>query len=242
MKKYFFVLLNTFSIVCLAQKHNSLFKGAGVFGSLTESAQYYKNLDTDKKATDTVYRYFYPQTHISKEFFNWGAGAFLELSRNEKVRWQTELEYINKGAKEMELVNAYTGQRTGNYSTNKMTYIEWNNYLKLYYPIGVAHWYLLPGIRLEYLFRKSVSVFTPFSSKFPTFWFSGNIGAGYEFPVYKNYSVFTEYHWNPDIIPHTQDNTRIRNRTLELRFGVVYRPKKKSIDDCNTPVYRGPNY
>jgi hypothetical protein len=217
------------------------YKGFGVFGAMTQSAHYYKNLDTDKKATDSLAKYFYPQTHVSKEFFNWGAGAFVELG-NDNVRWQTELEYANKGAKEMELTNIYTGDRTGTYSKNKLTYIQWNNYLKFYYPLGMAHCYWMPGIRLEYLYKKSVSVFTPVSSNFPTFWFSGDIGIGYEFPLFKKYSAFAEYHWNPDIIPHTHDNTKVRNRTFELRVGVMMRPKKRSIDDCNAPVYKGPAY
>lgn len=237
MYKYLVILC---FLVSLKSQSQSLFKGVGVFGSLTQSAHYYKNLDTDKKSLDTLFKYFYPQTHISKEFFNWGAGVFLELSRNNNVRWQTELEYINKGANEMELTNPYPGDRTGTYSKNKLTYIQWNNYAKFYNPLGFGFWYIMPGIRLEYLFRKSVSVFTPISSNFPTFWFSGDLGLGYEFPLFKKYSAFVEYHWNPDIIPHTHDNTRVRNRTFELRIGMVMRPKKRSIDDCNTPIYKGP--
>ena len=112
--------MNFVSIISFSQRGNKLFKGFGVFGSVTESAQYYNNLDTDKKPTDTVYKYFYPQTHISKEYFNWGAGAFLEISRSDNLRWQTEIEYINKGANEMELTNVYTGARTGNFTVNKM--------------------------------------------------------------------------------------------------------------------------
>lgn len=238
MKKHFALLFIFVSLTAHAQLK---YKGFGIFGSLTQSAHRYKNLDTDKKSTDTVYKYFYPQTHISKEFFNWGAGVFLELGNND-VRWQTELEYINKGAKEMELTNAYTGDRTGTYNKNKLTYIQWNNYLKFYYPLGYAQWYWMPGVRLEYLFKKSVSVFTPVSNNFPAFWFSGDVGLGYEYPLFKKFSAFAEYHWNPDIISHKHDNTRVRNRTFELRIGLVMRPKKRNIDDCNAPVYKGPAY
>jgi hypothetical protein len=240
MKKLFLIIIFIFHLGRAYSQ--SIYKGVGIFGALTQSAHYYKNLDTDKKGTDTVYKYYYPQTHISKEFFSWGAGIFVELSGRDDIRWQTELEYANKGANEMELVNAYTGDRTGVYTPNKFTYIQWNNYAKFYNPIGNAHWYIMPGIRLEYLFKSAPTVFIPVSSNFPQFWFSGDIGLGYEFHLFKKFSAFIEYHWNPDIIPHTHDNTRVRNRTLELRAGIVMRPRKKQIDDCNAPVYRGPAY
>jgi hypothetical protein len=224
-------------------KAQSIYKGVGIFGALTQSAHYYENLDTDKKGgPDTLYKYYSPQTHISKEFFNWGAGIFLELGKD-RVRWQTELEYCNKGAKEMGLVNAYTGDRTGVYSSNKNTYIQWNNYAKFYYPLGNAHWYFMLGARAEYLFRQSLTVvYPPFTGIFPTFWFSADAGLGYEIPLFKKFSAFVEYHYNPDVLRHTHDNTKIRNRTLELRAGIVMRPRKRQIDDCNAPVYRGPAY
>jgi hypothetical protein len=222
----------------------SLFKGAGIFGSLTQSAHRYVNKDTGKKPQDTSYKnpeYFYPQSHVSQEFLNWGAGAFLELSRRDNLRWQTEVEYINVGAKERALTNPFTGDRAAGTSTNKYTYIEWNNYLKFYYPLGVAYWYFMPGIRLQYLFKRAVTTFAP-AANLSTFWFSGDIALGYEYPIYKNYSLFSEYHYNPDIIAFTSGNTTVRNRTLELRVGVVYRPRKRRIDDCNAPKYKGPNY
>lgn len=221
-----------------------LFKGVGVFGALTVSKHEYKNLDTDKKDTSYVYAHFYPQSHVSKEFLNWGAGIFVELSRNENVRWQTELEYANKGAKEMGLVNIYTGDRTGTFSNNKLTYIQWNNYAKFYNPIfSQAHWYFMAGVRLEYLFRSAPTVYGDVIGSFPKFWFSGDLALGYEFPVAKKISVFTEAHWNPDVIPHKfNGNTNVRARTFEVRAGLVLRPRKRRIDDCNAPVYRGPAY
>lgn len=220
------------------------FKGVGIFGALTQSAHYYENKDTDRKLdTPYVFNRFYPPSHISKEFFNWGAGFFLEFSTRDNLRWQTEFEYTHKGAKEKELINAYTGEREGSFRTNKYTYIQWNNYLKFYNPIGFSsHWYVMPGIRLEYLFNSGASAFTPVSGNFPKFWFSGDVGIGYEFPLFKKISFFAEYHWNPDIISHKHDNVRARNRTFELRVGLVYRKKKRSIDDCNAPRYNGPAY
>jgi hypothetical protein len=220
----------------------SFMKGYGFFGSGTSSKHEYRNMDTDRKNDSLYLPYFYPQTHISKERLSWGAGAFLELGLD-KVRWQTELAYMNKGAKEMALVNPFTGERSGNYQTNKMTYIQWNNYLKFYNPIfSAAHWYWMAGLRLEYLFRQSTPVFSDFSGNFPKFWFSGDVALGYEFPLFRRLHAFSEFHWNPDLISRKQDNTKIRARTFELRVGIVIRQKKRSIDDCNAPRYKGPAY
>jgi hypothetical protein len=218
----------------------SFIKGYGFFGSGTSSKHEYRNEDTDKKNDSLYLPYFYPQTHISKERLSWGAGAFLELGR-ENVRWQTEAAYMNKGAREMALTNPYTGARSGTYETNKMTYIQWNNYLKFYNPIfSGAHWYWMAGVRLEYLFRQSTPVFSDFSGNFPKFWFSGDVALGYEFPLFRRLHAFSEFHWNPDIISRRQDNTKLRARTFELRVGIVIRKKKRSIDDCNAPRYKGP--
>lgn len=241
MKKLVLFILLGF---CFQGNTQKLFKGAGVFGALTMSKHEYKNLDTDKKDTSFVYQHFFPQSHVSKEFFNWGAGIFLELSRRENVRWQTELAYINKGANEMALINPYTGSRTGIYERNKLTYIQWNNYLKFWNPASFgAHWYFMAGVRLEYLFRRSATVYPEVVAAFPSFWFSGDLGLGYEFSITERFGVFTEVHWNPDIIPHKyNENTRVRARTFEARAGITYRPRKRRIDDCNAPVYKGPAY
>ncbi len=237
-------LLTLIFVFFLASAQAQFFKGFGIFGALTESAHYYKNLDTDQKNdTPYVFKRFYPQSHISKEFFNWGAGAFAEFAVRGNTRWQTELEYTHKGAKEMELVNPYTGDRTGSFGTNKYTYIQWNNYLKFFNAVGFdSHWYYMGGIRLEYLFKSSASVFTPVSGNFPKFWFSGDLGLGYEFPLFKTIYGFVEGHWNPDVIRHTHDNVKVRNRTFEIRVGLVKRKKRRGVDDCTAPRYNGPAY
>ncbi len=140
------------------------FKGAGIYGAGLSSAHYYKNdLSTPTIIDSTGTKYYYPQSHISKEFMNWGAGVFAEFSLFRKMRWQTEFEYANKGAQEMEIVDQRE-QRSGSYSTNKYTYIQWNNYVKSYTKLifGSAYW--MAGVRVEYLFKKSTPVFAPYSS------------------------------------------------------------------------------
>ena len=223
-------------------------KGIGAFISLTESAHYYQNKNQDLREYSALDysqnpQNYYPRNHISKEYFSWGFGLFAELSTKDNLRWQTELAYMKKGAREKELLDPFVGTRSGSFSANKYTYIQWNNYLKFYNPIGYKqHWYIMPGIRLEYLFRSSASAYSAFAGNFAKIWFSGNIGAGYEFPIYKKLYGFLEYHWNPDIIKHRFDNVRVRSKTFELRFGIMIRPKKKGIDDCNAPRYNGPDY
>jgi hypothetical protein len=218
--------------------------GFGIFGALTQSAHYYTNTDTYRKAdTPLVFNRFYPPSHISKEYFSWGAGVFLEVATRGRLRWQTELEYTNTGAREKELINPFTGDRSGSFAVNKYTYFQWNNYLKSYNAIGVdSHWYILAGVRIEYLYKSSTPVFSSVSSKFPPIWFSGDVALGYEFPVFKSIFGFVEYHFNPDIIRHTHDNVKVRSRTFELRVGLVKRKKKRNVDDCNAPKYNGPTY
>jgi opacity protein-like surface antigen len=232
----------------MSYSQGSFFKGIGVFLAGTESAHTYKNSDQDKRyinpdsPTNFSPNAYYPRNHTSREYFNWGFGVFAEFSKRENIRWHTEFEYVKKGASEKELIDPFFGTRAGSYSVNKYTYIEWNNYLKFYNPIGMrAHWYFMAGIRLQYLFSSSISAYAPYSS-FGTIGFSGDAALGYEFPITKRWSGFTEFHWNPDIIRHKTNSTKVRNRTYELRIGVVYRPRQKRIDDCNAPRYKGPAY
>lgn len=219
-------------------------RGIGIFGAGTMSAHNYLNKDYATRY-EVPYdpAHFYPSTHASTEYFSWGAGVLAELLPYDNLRWQTELEYVNKGAKEREIIDLYSGDRTDSKSVNKYTYIQWNNFLKFYYPIfSFSHTYLLSGLRLEYLYNSSASVFRPVSNSFPKIWFSGNVGVGYEFPLFKTFTGFSEFHWNPDIIRHKHGNTGVRNRTYELRVGIMWRKRVRRIDDCNAPKYHGPNY
>ena len=142
----------------------------------------------------------------------------------------------------MEVVNPRTGDRSGSYSPNKLTYIQWNNYAKYFFPLAFSQLYVMGGVRGEYLFRNASTVFVPVSADFPKFWFSGDLGVGYEVPIVKRFSAFIEGHWNPDIIKHDHrsSSVSVRSRTFELRIGIMMRPRKRNIDDCTAPVYKGP--
>lgn len=224
------------------------FKGFGVYGALTDSRMKYKNKDADQRQFTPIdyannpYAYN-TSDYIAKERQSWGAGIFAEFSTVEHLRWQTELSYTNKGSKEKNLIDPYTGTRTGGYATNKYTYIQWNNYLKFFNPLGFASsWYYMIGARLEYKFKSATPANSEFSGAYPIIWFSGDAALGFEFPLVKKISWFTELHYNPDVYNLKVHSTSYRNRTFELRVGLVYRPRKKSIDDCNAPKYRGPAY
>ena len=248
MKKLLFTIL---IVPCFLQaQYGNFFKGIGVFMSGTESVHYYKNLDMDKREEFganyiTNPEYYYPRDYIGNEYFNvLSGGLFAEFATGDRFRWQTEAEWIKKGTKSKDVANPITGDMTG-FTKSKYKYIEWNNYLKIYNPVGYLNAvYFMPGIRLEYLFGSSVGAYSAYDGNFAKFWFSGNLGAGYEFGLTRNFYLISEYHWNPDILSHKFNGGRIkvRNRTFELRVGLVYRPRRKSIDDCNAPKYRGPAY
>jgi len=96
MKKLFICFFLILTTYLNAQKS---FKGFGFFGSLTQSAHYYKNFDADKKNNDSAFKYFpeyfYPQSHISKEFFNWGV-AVIFLINTPTFNLITTLNFIEK--------------------------------------------------------------------------------------------------------------------------------------------------
>lgn len=232
---------------CLSQYYytNSFFRGAGIYGAVTQNShRYWNKNEKDKDYNIFVPKNYYPSSHISREYFNWGAGIFAEFLPYNRVRWHTELEYCRRGALEKEIINQYIGIRSGSFTRNRYTYFQWNNYLKFYHPIFFdSHWYWMPGIRLEYLFSQRISAFAPYSSSFRKLWFSGNIALGFERPLFKRWSWIFETHYFADIIREKPfDGVYIRKRTIEYRLGLIWRIRQRSIDDCNVPRYKGPTY
>jgi len=237
------------TLVCSLQASSQgVFKGIGAFGGLTDSRIKYKNKDANTRQFTAIDYANNPNAYntsnyIGKERQSWSAGIFAEFSRSDAARWQTELAYTNKGSKEKDLIDPFTGTRSSGFAKNTYTYIQWNNYLKYFNPMGYAsNWYYMIGVRLEYKFKSSTPANSTFSGAYPIIWASGDLGLGFEFPLIRKINWFTEYHWNPDIYNIKKMSTVYRNRTFEARIGLVYRPKKKSIDDCNAPKYRGPAY
>jgi len=236
MKK---ILFGICLMILVSPAPAQFFRGIGIFVGGNSSMHRYINTDADQKV-DSIFvpAYYYPQNHYSREYISWDAGIFLEMLNRDGIRWQTEFEYTKKGANEMEITDQYLGTRSGSYSTNKYTYLQWNNYLKMFFLPNV---YLMPGVKAEYNLNKSTSVFTAISSNVKKIWFNPVVGVGKEFDLRGQFKPIVEFFWNPDIF-YKIDNVRFRNRTFELRVGVIYRKKRRSIDDCNAPKYHGNYY
>jgi hypothetical protein len=235
--------------LCVVSSNAQFFRGIGIFGAVTQSMHRYKNKDEGLKdpLLDNPLNFnmdaYYPPTHFSREKFDWGAGVFAEFLSHDKFRWQTEFEFTHKGAKEKEITDFLFGTRSESFGKNRYTYIQWNNYLKYFSPFNLpSNYYLMLGVRLEYLFQTNASVFNGYSDQFRKIWFNPDAAIGYEFPLFRKISMFAEYHYNPDVIPLKVKNVSIRNRTFELRVGLIYRPRRRAIDDCNAPRYNGPAY
>jgi len=225
-------------IVQLSSEMNAqFFRGFGFFIGATSSSHRYRNLaDLDP--------YFFAHTlpapsHRSAEFLHYSGGIFAELLKFRRVRWQTEFEYCKKGAKERSLIFPWPIQR-GDATKNKYTNIEWNNYLKFFINEGYfGNYYLLLGARLDYNISRSLSAYTAVANIIPKINVSANAGLGFELATYGKWHPFVEFHYNPDILKRKLDNVTLLGRMFELRIGLIFRPRKKSIDDCNAPKYRG---
>lgn len=230
MKKIILGISLLFSIAANAQ----FIQGIGVFGSGTSSRHEYKN----KNDADTAYlNILYPESHRSTERLSWGAGVIFEMLPFERFRWQSEIEYINKGAKELNyLTDAYNGQREK--GVNKYKYIAWNNFAKFRFETFDFTASLLVGARLEYNLGKSTPAYSAYAGNFKKLWISPDVGIGFEPFNFGKIKILSELHYNPDVRrQYNQNNVLVSNRTWELRIGIMYRKKKMNDMDCNAPRY-----
>ena len=118
-----------------AQYGSNFFRGVGIFIGPNTSQHRYLNLSAPlKDPNNPVYENYYPQNHYSAEYINFGTGILLEFLRYDHIRWQTEIEYTNKGGVEKER-DVFTGTETGKVGANVFSYIQWNNYLKYFYQL-----------------------------------------------------------------------------------------------------------
>lgn len=235
IKKTVLILIITLTYQVKAQ----FFRGAGLFVCGTMSSHHYKN----SRAVDSAFfMHTYPApSHRSAEYFSWSAGIFAEFLKYKRIRWQTELEYCNKGAVERPLLFPWPAIR-GDRTVNKYAYIQWNNYAKIFFNEGYRGTpYIMLGARLEYNLSKSVSAYHLVAANLPKITVSPDAAIGYEFVSYSPFKLFTEFHYNPDLLKVRKDAVTWRNRTYELRVGIIYRPQK-AFDDCNAPRYHGTNY
>jgi hypothetical protein len=245
MKKIVIVLL----ILTGIEAHAQFFRGVGIFVAVNSSMHRYRNVNpktierTDPNFLSEARNQYYPDNHHSRELQMWGVGLVGEFLRYDRLRWQTELEYTMKGGLDKEYFWEID-QKAGP-APNLYTQIQWNNFLKYFlYEGDKGAPYLMAGVRLEYTMSYAITSYAAISALRPKVWFSGDVGVGYEFFTWKKWHPFVEFHWNPDVIyqPSPIPGASMRNRTYELRLGIMYRPARKSIDDCNAPKYHGNYY
>lgn len=227
------------SLIYISKDANAqFFRGIGIFAGATTSSHRYVN----KLPLDSIMHTYPAQSHRSAEFVNWSAGIVMEFLKYDHFRWQTELEYCNKGAIENPFLSWNPIVRAGK-TANTFTNIQWNNYAKLFFNEGYRGTpYAMIGARLEYNLLKSITAFPTVMAAVPKITVTPDVALGYEFLVYSKFKPFLELHYNPDLIKTKVGNVTQWNRTFEFRIGIIYRPKKNSVDDCNAPRYHGNDY
>jgi hypothetical protein len=232
-------------IICFAlfhltfQVNAQFFRGVGLFIGATTSSDKYKNLNP---LDNNTYAHRFPApSHRSGELVSFSVGILGEFLKYDHIRWQTELEYCTKGGIERPNIGL-TPDRTGA-TANTFGNIQWNNFAKIFGNEGYRGTpYLMLGARLEYNFARTITAYGVVSGAAPKINLTPDIGVGYEFASYSKWHLFTELHYNPDAIKIVTQNVVFWQRMWELRVGIIYRPKRKAIDDCNAPRYHGSNY
>jgi hypothetical protein len=229
----------TFTFIAF-NTHAQFFRGIGVFAGGTMSSHKYVN----SLAIDS---FFFAHTspapsHRSAERFSWSAGIVAEFLKYDHFRWQTEFEYCNKGAVERPLIVPWPAER-GSRTVNKYSNLQWNNFAKIIFNEGYRGTpYLMMGARLEYNLLRTITAYSAVAGSVKKITVTPDVAIGYEFVTYGKFKPFIEMHYNPDVLKLKVNNVTHTNRTFELRIGIMYRPKKSSIDDCNAPRYHGPSY
>jgi hypothetical protein len=242
MKKNSLNLALLILLIVPATAFPQFLRGVGIYGAETSSRDGYRNSYSTSLDKDPAFLHTRPPSHRGGEYESWGAGIFLEMLNSDMWRWRTELEYANKGSKENEGINAFTGEnQTG---TNTYKNIQWNNYLKRYIDFGLKYpTYAMIGARIEYSISKSTPAFSYVANSFKTLNFSADLGVGMEIPLKRGFSLFVEEHYNPDAwFKYKADKVWVLGRTWETRVGLIYRWKRGigAYDiDCNAPRYHG---
>lgn len=215
MKKIIILL----SLVCFSVKANAQFVSAlGITLGASASKQnfYVQN----------------PEEKLKKNYrYGFNGSMFAEFFSYKYSRWISEVMYNQKGS--IDKID------DSNYQ-NKLSYVSWNNYLKIRYELFHFIPYILVGPRLEYkLLQKMES--PPIVSKFSLLHVSAAVGAGIEFISYGNIKFLVEAYYNPDInkynvtTGYVTDPLRVQNINIELRVGLKYVFTKNT--SCNIPTY-----
>ena len=207
MKKLFPILFFFGSFGVLSAQ---FFQGWGVMAGLSYYRQkwWIDNIDGSQSKVKQKY------------ILRFNGDLFAEFIKNDHFHWRTEFEYNQKGCKEKTSTDTYK---------NKLDYIGWNNFLKIYEDEFEGTPYLLIGPRVEYLFKQNTT--SPMiNSDFRQFHFSWSAGIGWEFVTYGRIRPIVEIHYNPDINRAYKNSgpgiTDIINRPWQLRVGIKIGSKK----------------
>jgi len=226
----------TLLIFSVFQLNAQFFDGFGLFVGGTASKHRFVN----SSSYDAIFlTHTIPvPTHKSKELFFFSVGIFKEFLSFKHFKWQTEIEYCRKGAIE----KIFTTNQFSEISTsNKYINLEWNNFIKLKGNEGYRGIpYFMIGFRLDYNLTRKLTTYNEITNLVPKIKVSPDLGIGYEFVNYGNWRLFTEGHYNPDIIKIRTNNIIFSQRMWELRVGIVGRIDKS--EKCNTPKYNGSYY
>ena len=158
-------------------------------------------------------------TQKKKNIIGFNVEVFAEFFTHENFTWRTEIEYNKKGCLDKD---------SGNFK-NKLSYLSWNNFIKIRTELFGGTPYLLLGPKLEYLLSQGTSS-PPITGNFNKFQLSPDAGLGWEFVVFTNVKPFLELHYNPDIglNAYKKDNLAIKNRAWELRIGLRFASARES--------------
>jgi hypothetical protein len=216
MKKIFLILF----LVLISMQGKAQFVNAiGITGGVSYSTQKFYFID--------------PEVILKKKYrFGLNASVFAEFFSHKYVRWVSEIQYNQKGCIDKQPEAKYK---------NRLSYLCWNNYLKIRYELFNCIPYILAGPRLEYkLTQKTPS--PPVTEKFEQLHLSAAVGAGVEFISYGNIKFFVEGFYNTDVkhyalaMAYVKPPLDIKNINFELRVGLKYQFQKRG-ESCNTPTY-----
>ena len=174
--------------------------------------------------------YFYDPIAISRKKYivGFNASVFGEFFSHDYARWVTEIQYDQKGSIDK--------QPDGNNYPNHLSYLSWNNYLKLRYEMYSIIPYVMIGPKLEYTLAQgttSPAITRPFLKVHV----SGAFGGGVEFVSFTNFKFLVEAFYNPDMMPaYVRSGMHAKNKNIELRVGLKYEFGGQK-ESCNTPTY-----
>jgi hypothetical protein len=196
MKRILFLIALTASLHGSAQ----FFQGWGLMGGATYANQRWKNSEVGINAR-------------TKYLLRWNAEAFAEFGEWPFVRWVTEVQYNNKGAKTKLLFPS--SLEGADFVKYKNSEIAWNNYLMIRKEMLSIIPYVKIGPRAEYVLSSDQS--------FRKFHITASAGAGVEFVSYGNIRFLTEFHYVPDLTKsYDTDPLRIKQNAMELRIGLKF--------------------